>query len=94
MTTDDSHIPAHTANTVCPIKSQLIHFIHPPFRHKAPLMFEPGHELGLTLVLRFGSVFFRPSPRQTSLEPRRCEIEECVKLNRQEPAGRINEADR
>ena len=25
MTTDDSHIPAHTANTVCPIKSQLIH---------------------------------------------------------------------
>ena len=69
-------------------------FIHPPFRHKAPLMFEPGHELGLTLVLRFGSVFFRPSPRQTSLEPRRCEIEECVKLNRQEPAGRINEADR
>ena len=24
MTTDDSHIPAHTANTVCPIKSQLI----------------------------------------------------------------------
>ena len=24
MTTDDSHISAHTANTVCPIKSQLI----------------------------------------------------------------------
>jgi hypothetical protein len=43
---------------------------------------------------RFGPVLFRPSPRQTSLEPRRCEVEECVKLSRQEPAGRINEADR
>ena len=42
MTTDDSHISAHTANIVCPIKSQLIHLkqvdkpplelygIHPP----------------------------------------------------------------
>ena len=27
MTTDDSHIPAHTANTVCPIKSQLIQWV-------------------------------------------------------------------
>src|SRR6516162_10579838 len=26
MTTDDSQISAHTANTVCPIKSQLIQF--------------------------------------------------------------------
>ena len=58
-------------------------FIHPPFRHKAPLMFEPGLELGLTLVTSTDEP-----------EPRRCEIEECAKLNRQEPAGRINEADR
>jgi len=27
MTTDDSHISAHTANIVCPIKSQLIQII-------------------------------------------------------------------
>src|ERR1700738_4913034 len=50
--------------------------------------------LGLTLVLGSGSVFFRPSPRQTSLEAGRCKIEEGAELDRQEPAGWINEAHR
>src|SRR3979490_3224219 len=50
--------------------------------------------LGLTLVLGSGPVFFRPSPRQTSLEARRCKIEEGTELDRQEPVGWINEAHR
>src|SRR6202022_2071862 len=50
--------------------------------------------LGLTLVVGSGPVFFCPSPRQTSLEARRCKIEEGAELDRQEPAGWINEAHR
>src|ERR1700730_16785978 len=50
--------------------------------------------LGLTLAPGSGLVFFRPSPRQTSLEPRRCKIEEGAELDRQDPAGWINEAHR
>src|SRR5580704_10727261 len=50
--------------------------------------------LGLTLVLGSGPVFLHPSPRQTSLEARRCKIEEGAELDWQEPAGWINEAHR
>ena len=53
-----------------------------------------GEGLGLTLVLGSGPVFFRPSPRQTSLEARRCKIEEGAEFDRQESAGWINEAHR
>ena len=54
----------------------------------SPLHVKPGREPGLMLVLSSGPVFFRPSPRQTSLKAGRCKIEECTKLDRQNrPAG-------